>query len=158
MAENEKKWIELLNFPNMEDRSLILIAGNDVTEIAEKITERTSHTHPAIENRVGKDDLRITFQRISNSKLLVSNDSGPQHFAMAVRTPVVTIFGSTIPEFGFYPVGQFDEIVETDLDLNCRPCGIHGRRKCPIKTFDCMNSISVDTVIAKIQLIESKLN
>jgi heptosyltransferase-2 len=83
---------------------------------------------------------------------LISNDSAPMHLGVAVRTPVVAIFGATVPEFGFAPRGLRDEIVEVK-GLSCRPCGIHGGRKCPIGTFDCMMNISPYEVLTRVQRI-----
>ena len=71
------------------------------------------------------------------------------HMAVAVGTPVIAIFGATVPEFGFAPYGQRDMVIETK-DLACRPCSIHGGEKCPITTFDCMVRISADGVYQKI--------
>jgi heptosyltransferase-2 len=79
-------------------------------------------------------------------KVLVSNDTAPMHLAVAVGTPVVAIFGATVPAFGFSPYGDSDTVVETP-GLPCRPCSIHGGHNCPIKTFDCMKKISIQTVL-----------
>jgi heptosyltransferase-2 len=87
--------------------------------------------------------------------VLVSNDSAPMHLAVAVGTPVVAIFGATVPEFGFGPAGPRDRVVET-LGLSCRPCAIHGGATCPIGTFDCMVRISPERVAAEVaRLVES---
>jgi len=55
-------------------------------------------------------------------------------------TRVVSIFGATIPRFGFGPIGPSDIVIETD-GLTCRPCSIHGGDECPIGTFECMQRI-----------------
>lgn len=146
-----EKWIELILHPYLRDKPLQLIGGKDDAEIADQILNAVEDVHGNIENRVGKDRLKESFQRIADSNLLVSNDSAPQHFAMAVRTPVITIFGSTIKEFGFYPVGKHDKIVETHLDLECRPCGAHGKMECPTGTFACMKSIDVEEIVESIK-------
>lgn len=82
---------------------------------------------------------------IRRCRVLVSNDSAPAHLGTAVRTPVVAVFGATVPAFGFSPRGDQDIVIET-AGLSCRPCSIHGGEKCPIKTFDCMERISPGTV------------
>lgn len=82
--------------------------------------------------------------------VLVSNDSAPMHLAVAVRTPVIAIFGATIPGFGFAPRGKQDLVIETD-GLRCRPCSIHGGTSCPIGSFDCMKNITPDRVWQALQ-------
>jgi heptosyltransferase-2 len=73
------------------------------------------------------------------------------HIAVAVRTPVVAIFGATIPGFGFAPRGPRDTVIETN-GLKCRPCSIHGGKRCPIKTFECMLAIDPEVVVNKLEL------
>lgn len=66
-----------------------------------------------------------------------------------MRTPVVSIFGATVPEFGFGPYGENDVVIETQ-GLECRPCAIHGGETCPIKTFVCMKNIETARVYSGI--------
>jgi heptosyltransferase-2 len=61
---------------------------------------------------------------------------------------VIAIFSSTIPEFGFGPYGENN--VTLQKQLYCRPCGIHGKRKCPEKHFRCMKQITVEEVMEAI--------
>ena len=89
---------------------------------------------------------------LRRSKVVLTNDSAPGHIAMAVGTPVVTIFGPTVPSFGFPPIGPRDSVVE-DLGLSCRPCSIHGGKVCPIGTFDCMKHVTSERVIAAMDVI-----
>ena len=83
---------------------------------------------------------------IKGAKLSITNDSAPAHIASSFETPVVTIFGSTVKDFGFYPYGKRSAIAEVK-NLYCRPCGIHGRRKCPEKHFKCMKDLKPEIVI-----------
>lgn len=148
------KWVELIQHPEMQKRPVVLIGGPKDQKVAQEIMHQVEH--PDIENRTGIDNLSQTFQRIANAQILISNDSAPQHFAMAVKTPVITIFGSTIPEFGFAPIGPKDQYVETSIDLKCRPCGIHGKKKCPTKTLACMESITVEQVVGRMLKLKMK--
>ncbi len=81
---------------------------------------------------------------ISRCKVVLSNDTAPMHIAVAMRILVIAIFGSTVPEFGFAPTGEKDIIIQKEV--YCRPCGIHGRRRCPEKHFKCMNEITSEEV------------
>jgi heptosyltransferase II len=76
--------------------------------------------------------------------LLVTNDSGAMHIAVAQDVPVVAIFGPTTRDLGFYPYGEKDIVVEKDLP--CRPCGRHGGYRCRRKNFACMKLITVSDV------------
>ena len=68
------------------------------------------------------------------------NDSAPMHFASAMNAPTTAFFCSTIPEFGFGPLSEFSRIVESSEELACRPCGLHGKKACPLGHFKCGES------------------
>ncbi len=105
-------------------------------------------------NAAGKLSLLQSAELISRCRVLVTNDSAPMHLAVGVRTPVVAIFGATVPEFGFAPLGSNDAVVET-RGLSCRPCSIHGGDVCPIRTFECMKRITAATVLDKVHTVLS---
>ena len=76
------------------------------------------------------------------------NDSAPMHFCSAVNAPVVAIYCSTIPAFGFGPLSTNSFIVETQTQLACRPCGLHGKKQCPLGHFNCAQTIENAQLIA----------
>jgi heptosyltransferase-2 len=92
----------------------------------------------------GKTSILQSAAIMSKCKVILSNDSAPVHIASAMRKPVVAIFGSTIPEFGFAPYGEGNIIIEKKME--CRPCGIHGKNRCPKKHFKCMTEITTKEV------------
>lgn len=98
-----------------------------------------------VHNVAGMLTLLQSAEILKRCSLLVCNDSAPMHLAAAVGTPVVAVFGATVPSFGFGPSGPHDAVVET-VGLKCRPCSIHGGDTCPVKTFDCMVNISHERV------------
>src|SRR5207249_9991238 len=65
-------------------------------------------------NACGRLTLRQSAEVIRRAAVLVTNDSAPLHFAQAVGTPTVAIFGSTVPAFGFGPRGPRDRVVQRD--------------------------------------------
>ena len=76
------------------------------------------------------------------------NDSAPMHFCSAVNAPVVAIYCSTIPAFGFGPLSTNSFILETQEKLACRPCGLHGKKQCPLGHFNCAQTIENAQLIA----------
>ncbi len=71
--------------------------------------------------------------------LLVTNDTGTMHVAAAVGTPVVALFGSTLP-VTTGPWGEGHVVVKKDVP--CSPCW---KRTCPTN-HPCMEQITVDEV------------
>jgi heptosyltransferase-2 len=95
-------------------------------------------------NLVGQTDLHMLVAAIDQCLVLVANDSAPVHIAAARGTPVVAIFGPTVPQQGFAPYTDRARIVERQLA--CRPCGRHGSASCPIGTHACMREINAAQV------------
>jgi heptosyltransferase II len=54
---------------------------------------------------------------------------------------VLAVFGPTVKELGFYPYSKKAVVVENN-NVACRPCGLHGHKKCPNQTNECMKSIT----------------
>jgi heptosyltransferase-2 len=84
--------------------------------------------------------------------LIVTNDSGLMHIATAMKKKVVAIFGPTVREFGFFPIGKEQVVLERN-GLYCRPCSHIGGKICPEGHFRCMKEIQVEEVIKSILAI-----
>ena len=93
----------------------------------------------------GGSSLLASAELIRRASLLVTNDSLPQHLASAMGTRTVTIFGPTIPGFGFGPLAPGSVAVGHE-SLPCRPCHPHGPAKCPLGHHLCMLDLGVPNV------------
>lgn len=149
---NTKRWLlerftELSVLLAEDGWEIMIIGGNEDRELGRTIYEIGRHKN--IHDLTGQLTLLQSAELIGRCSVLVSNDSAPLHLGVAMRTPVVAIFGATSPSFGFAPYGKDDIVVET-LGLPCRPCAIHGGNVCPIGTFDCMKKIEAQTVYEKV--------
>jgi heptosyltransferase-2 len=79
------------------------------------------------------------------TQVVVTGDSAPVHIAEAVGTPVVALFGPTIPEFGFAPFREESRVIARRMW--CRPCHVHGGDRCPLGHHRCLRDIDVDEVV-----------
>lgn len=125
--------------------NIVLIGGEDDRPLCERI----SHTSEAATSVAGKLSLRQTYHLLKSCSALLTNDSAPLHLGQAAGISVYAIFGPTVPSFGFAPFGEHSYVIE-QKELNCRPCGIHGGKKCPTKTFDCMLRLKPEMVAEQI--------
>ncbi len=123
-------------------KTVVLVGAPDETEIGRIIAEK----YPAVLNYIGTTSIDELSQLLHKCELLISNDSGAMHVASLVGTPVVSVFGPTVPAQGYAPWNSKSVIV--DVPLPCRPCGAHGHDECPIGTHDCMKKVSAESVIA----------
>jgi len=95
-----------------------------------------------------------TASALSICNVVVTNDSGLMHIAAAMKRNIVALFGSTVREFGFFPVGTRSIVLER-IDLPCRPCSHIGLDSCPKKHFKCMKDIEVDEVYNSVLSLSS---
>lgn len=105
--------------------------------------------YPDVSNLCGSFDLAQLARVIGMCDLIISGDSGPMHLAAALGKPQIAIFGSTHPRLGFAPLNTKARILCADLD--CQPCSLHGREKCPLGHFNCMREITADLLFATVQ-------
>ncbi len=128
--------------------SVVLIGGPADAGLALQILDTAGGEF--VVDTTGRLSLLQSAELIRRCRVLVTNDSAPLHLGVAVRTPVVAIFGATVPEFGFGPIGSGDVVVQR-TGLPCKPCSIHGGHKCPIGTFECMLEIDPAEVMQKVR-------
>jgi len=79
--------------------------------------------------------------------LLVCNDSGPKHVAVALGTPTVTVFGPTHPTTWHPPDGPHAVVEATGLD--CLHCNANA---CPLpgdRFLRCMRDVTVARVVGE---------
>jgi len=126
------------------DVNVLIFAGPDETASAEAVISGADLG--AKKNRVinlaGKLSLPQLAAYIGRLDAYLTNDSGPMHLAWVQNTPLVALFGPTVKSLGFFPRGNNSTVLETQLD--CRPCGLHGPKKCPRGHHDCMKNITPD--------------
>ena len=125
------------------DVQIVLIGGPKDAALAEPFENALGDR---CTNLMGRLTLRESVAVLRRCPVAISNDSAPTHMAVAAGCRVITIFGATVPRFGFYPYGSRHRVIETEQNLDCRPCGIHGGNRCPTGTFECMRSITVEQV------------
>ena len=94
---------------------------------------------------VGRLSLLASAELIGRAQAIVSNDSSPTHLASAMGTPTITIFGPTVPDFGFGPLAP-RSATPGHAGLDCRPCDRHGPQRCPLGHWRCMRELGVHDV------------
>lgn len=98
-------------------------------------------------NLAGKADLVVSMAAMSMSSLVISNDTGSAHMAVAASAPVLTIFGPTSPG-ATAPFGPRVYIVRGEAP--CAPCRHY---RCPRADHACMTSVHPEAVFKRVQEI-----
>lgn len=135
-----EKIIELCNKINMP---VVLLGGTDVEQNA-LIIEQSGNRH--IYNACGKLTFDESVFLVKNAFKVVGFDTGLTHVAEAFNKPIISIWGSTIPELlGVQPY-QVDEVYIAGVNLSCRPCTKFGKEECPLGHFKCMYDQDLDAI------------
>jgi lipopolysaccharide heptosyltransferase II len=95
----------------------------------------------------GGVDLVVLAGMLSLSRLLLTGDTGPMHLAAAVGTPVLAIFGPSMP-WRYAPLVEPHRIVR--VDLTCSPCNRIRLppERCRGHVPDCLDQVTTAAVIA----------
>ena len=126
-----------------EQWNIVVVGGSGEREIGHTIIAQIPEGRGA--NAAGRLEILASAALIGRAAALVTNDSAPQHLASAMGTPTVSIFGPTVPEFGFGPLAP-DSVTAGNESLACRPCDRHGPQRCPLGHWRCMRELSSSEV------------
>jgi heptosyltransferase-2 len=124
---------------------IVCVGGAEDAALASEIIGAV----PNAVSAAGKLSLLASAELIGRAAVIVTNDSAPQHLASAMGTPTVSIFGPTVPDFGFGPLAPRSVVLGME-DLACRPCDRHGPQKCPLGHHHCMRQLGVERVVAAV--------
>ncbi|UCF85323.1 MAG: lipopolysaccharide heptosyltransferase II [Desulfobacteraceae bacterium] len=119
------------------DCKMLLFVGPGEDEIAKSIMETSNAA--IVNTGPDKVDLALLKPLIKRCQLLVTNDTGPRHYAVAFNIPVVVIMGPTDPR---YTATNLDKTFVIRQELECSPCH---KKKCP-HDHECMSMIKPETV------------
>ena len=146
----EKMRALIVSLLQQKDREIILFGGKeDLPQLQSLlVSEQVSI--------VKAQDMAGEMQQIAQLDVMISMDSANMHLASLMEVPVVSIWGGTHPNLGFYGFRQ-DPKQAVQVDLPCRPCSVFGRGDCPEGHFGCMKNIDNQEIVEKIaNLIASR--
>lgn len=147
-----EKWADLiLQVP--DDFTIYLLGASSDSDLCEGFRELESYAsaeYPAVEsivNLAGQLSFLQSAALMRDAVMNYVNDSAPMHFASSVNAPVTAVYCSTLPAFGFGPLSDERHIVEVKEHLDCRPCGLHGFKACPLGHFNCAYKIETGQLL-----------
>jgi heptosyltransferase-2 len=123
-----------------EHNAQCLLMTGPGEEETRDIVLRAAQT-PLIEYHGGAPSIARLKAAIASVDLLIGNDSGPRHIAIAFKKPVVCIMGSTSPAYTESP-WERGEVLRVDVD--CGPC----QKPYCVTDHRCMTRVTVEHVVA----------
>jgi heptosyltransferase II len=127
--------------------NIFLLGSENDKPLLNNFAKKAGQDH--VINLAGQLKLLETASLIRDARMNFTNDSAPLHLASSMNAAVTAIFCSTVPAFGFGPLSDDAVVIETEERLDCRPCGIHGRKKCPLGTMACAYGINISRLIER---------
>ena len=155
-----RKW-PLNNFVELgrkllEDPSITLIlTGSSEEHHACEVLLKEINSEKVI-NFAGKTTFKELISLYTISDLLITNDSGPVHFASTTDIAILALFGPETPKI-FGPMSPNAKVIS--MELACSPCiSVFNQKKSYCNDNQCMKQITVKLVLSEAQKIIGKWN
>ena len=124
-------------------KSVLVLCGPGERAAAADIALRAAH--PQVKSLADQTlGIGLTKACVRRSRLMISTDSGPRHFAAAFGVPTITLYGPTHQAWGDT---HYSHAIDLQEEVPCGPCM---QRKCPLVHHQCMRDLSVDRVYAAV--------
>lgn len=140
--ENIERLVQMLDAKGY--RIMLFGSKNEAPQL-----EAIAASYPNAESLAGRQTFAEELDIIRSLDVMVSMDSSNMHFASAVGTPVISIWGATHPDFGFYGYRQ-PRSLALCADLPCQPCSAFGKKPCRYGDYHCLTAITPEQVMQKI--------
>ncbi len=120
------------------DCKLLLFTGPGERDLGRRIVELSRAE--IVDTAEDGVDLKVLMPLIQRCRLLITNDTGPRHYAVAFDIPVVVIMGPTDPR---YTNANLEKTIILRRELNCTPCH---HKECALQ-HECMADIKPQEVV-----------
>jgi len=152
-----KRW-DAAKFAGLADKiietfntKIIIVAGPKDVSLGNKVSSLIKRNAVNLSGALSVKELASLLKRCT---LFISNDSGPVHIAVAVGTPVISIFGRNekgLSPVRWRPLGKDDIVIHKDV--GCKECLAHD---CKIN-FKCLEAIEVNEVLDAVRKFKARL-
>lgn len=109
----------------------------------------------SVENTCGKWNLTKLSEELQEAALFITNDSGPMHLAVMLKTPTIAIWGPTHYTHSGYP--DHDLLKNISLNMPCSPCFLNPTSKVGLdckQEISCMKQLEPNNIIEEaVQLL-----
>lgn len=136
-----ERWAELIRA--LPDDLMIYLLGAPTDGPVCETIRALSGQEGRVVNLAGRMNLMRSAALHQGAVMNYVNDSAALHLCSAMNAPTTAVFCSTVPEFGFSPLADGARVVQTPEPLDCKPCGVHGRTRCPLGHLRCAWGIRV---------------
>jgi len=137
-GRSEKEWVHWKQLCHEFRGYQIVLTGSGADQaVCDRISEQCNTV-----NLCGKTSIRQLAALVKRARLVIAPDTGIIHISHAMGTPLVALFGPTLPQLWGYQS-------KTEISISaCRWCPVCHTMKCVREDhrMECMNRIGVKTV------------
>jgi len=126
--------------------NIILMGDKSEKELCSEVLERS---HSRVVSAFGQTNIGQFAALMSKCRLVVLNDGGPVHVAVATKTKSVAIFGP-VDEHVYGPFGSPQRHFIARKDIACSPC-YKRFRMVDCDHVSCLNTLTVEDVFKKVE-------
>jgi ADP-heptose:LPS heptosyltransferase len=126
--------------------TVLLTGGPGDARLVDELDARLSAMGIRAAKLQGTNDLVVLAGLLQQCRLLLTGDTGPMHVAAAVGTPVLAVFGPSMP-WRYGPLVEPHRIVR--VDLPCSPCNRIRLppERCRGHVPDCLDQVTTRAVV-----------
>lgn len=141
-----EQWVAIIDKCHLP---FVLLGGPDDKAMADQLRQACPEK---VVHHIGDWSVQQSASLVQQASVVVANDTGLMHIAVAFRKPLAVIWGSTVPEFGMAPyygtTAPPPHRHFTVAGLRCRPCSKLGHQRCPKGHFNCMQQHDPEAIAA----------
>ncbi len=138
----------------LEDPAVVLVLTGTGDERPHAETIRRALDSDRVVNMAGMTTLRQLIDLYDVSHLLVTNDSGPAHFASLTDLPGLVLYGPETPSI-YGPLGPNMQVIYRGLA--CSPCvSAYNQKRSPCSDNICMSGITPEEVLSQARAMLSE--
>lgn len=139
-------WARFIDQLEVRTRARVVLAGAESDlPIADEVRRRCS---VPVASLVGRTSIEELIALIKRADLVATGDSGPLHLAVALKRPLLAVYGPTDPQIH----GPYHPEAPVRLhrkELPCSPCySMAATAECPLGDPICMRLVTVDQMVA----------
>ena len=126
---------------------IVLLGGMEESNKANQIINQCSQNK--IYNYCGNITINQSAYLIKHSQILLSNDTGLMHIGAALDKKIISFWGCTKPDLGFYPYIKKPNSLMIISELSKRQCSKHGS-SCRFTADGCVKKINPKEIFEKV--------
>jgi ADP-heptose:LPS heptosyltransferase len=143
-----KKYIRLAKLLIELEGTFIVITGIESEKTAGETIRRSLKPERCL-NLAGWTSFTQLLDLYSVSDILITNDSGPAHFASMTGIETFVLFGPETPKL-YRPLGENNHVFYAKY--SCSPCvSVFNHRRSPCRDNRCLKSITVEEVYHEVR-------